>query len=70
MKVYSVTVKGRHPHLSNQRFYGVAHTVEDAMKAGRDAAHMHGWMNIEIDDVSTIGTLDFVIPDFCEEYSK
>ena len=70
MNVYGITIKGKHPNLHNQRFYGVANSIEDAMKGGIDAAHMIGWDDIEVDDVSTIGQVDFVVPDFFEENSK
>jgi len=70
MNVYGITIKGKHPNLHNQRFYGVANTIEDAMSGGKEAAHLVGWDDIEVDDVSTIGPVDFVVPDFCEEHSK
>ena len=70
MNVYGITIKGKHPDLHNQRFYGIANTIEDAMKGGVDAARMIGWDDVEVDDASTIGPVDFIIPDFSKEYSN
>ena len=69
LSIFGVTVRGMHPDFVFKRYYGLAVSIESAMEMAHTKALTEGWKQIELDDVSKIGPIDFC-PDFLKKESE
>jgi hypothetical protein len=67
LSIYGVTVRGMHPDFVFKRYFGLAASIESAMEMAHEQALADGWFEIELDDVSKLGPVDFSTRCFCFE---
>ena len=60
MNVYGITISGKHPDFFNKRFYGVSEDINKAMNSCISTAKLNGWNDVVVEDVTTLGPLDFI----------
>ena len=59
LSIFGVSVRGIHPDFITKRYYGLACSIESAIEMANNQALLDGWTQVELDDISKIGTIDF-----------